>query len=152
MQMVGLPDDHLIWINLVNPEELHEVLLQLVGDPYFPYGLSVGPPNLPEEEDPLEDEKEDYIEEVEDYEDEGILQDAQQQMDDDGPVEDEEGLTDEESAPPTPPSSPYKPCYQPCRHHGKSHILMRTMRMHVPQVYHLETFAYVSRLIIGQKR
>lgn len=39
--------------------------------------------------------------------------DAQEEMDDDGPIEDEKGLTNEEPAFPTTPPSPHGPYYQP---------------------------------------
>lgn len=73
-------------------------------------------------------------------------------MEDDGPVEDEEGLIDEEPTPLSPIPSPYRPYYQPYCNHGNSPLLMRTLRMHVPPLSHLDTFTYVSQPISGQKR
>lgn len=83
MQMVGLPDDHPTWIDLVDPEYLQEVSLQLGGDPYF---LAV----LSEEDNPSEDKEADDLEEVEEYKDEGILQNAIEEMDVDDPIKDED--------------------------------------------------------------
>lgn len=151
--MARLPNDHPVLIDLVDSKDIYDVLLQLARDLYFLESLLIALADL--EDDPSEAEEEDDPEEVEDPEDECILQDDQEEIDDDSPVEDKEGLNDEEPSHPTLPSSTHSPFYQPYRFHGKSPLLMRTPRMHVHPVYHLETFTYVSRQtrpISGQKR
>ncbi|CAI9286602.1 unnamed protein product [Lactuca saligna] len=54
-------------------------------------------PSEDEEEDPSEDEDKAHIEEVVESGDEGILEDAHYELDNDGLVEDDEGLIDEET-------------------------------------------------------
>lgn len=110
--MAGLSDNPTAWIELIDSEDVHKVLLQLAADLYFPLGFWIAPANISEMEDPLDDEEEDDPAEVKESEDEGILEDAQLEMDDYGSFQDEEGLTDEEPAPPTLQSSPHRPYYQ----------------------------------------
>ncbi|CAI9284974.1 unnamed protein product [Lactuca saligna] len=62
----------------------------------------VSPADLSEEKDSSKNEEDKDIKEILDSDDEGILQDVEE-IEDDGPIE--EGLTDEEHAPPNPPSS-----------------------------------------------
>lgn len=124
--MADVPDDQPQWMQIADPDELHEVPLYLAGDPYFPHDDLVAPVDFLEEEHPSEDEEEDDPEEDEESDDEGIPHDAQE-IEDDGPIK--EGLTDEEPAPPTPPSSPTRSNCQPYLLCSKGPHLMRTPGM-----------------------
>lgn len=140
--MVDLLDVHPARMTLADPKDLHEVTLQLAGDPYFPEGAPVTLVDLSKEEDPSKEEEHDP-KEVEESNDEGILQDVEE-IDDDDPIEDKESLNGEEPTPSTPPYSPSRPYYHPYHHNCKGPFLMRTPRIGISPVYHLDPSTHVS--------
>lgn len=72
MLMRDVPNDQPQWMQIVDPDELHEVPLHLVGDPYFPHDAIVSPVDFLKEEHPSEDEEKDDPEEDEEFDDEVI--------------------------------------------------------------------------------
>lgn len=57
--MAHLVDDHLAWMDTIDPDELHEVLIQLEGDPYFPQGAPLVPSDLLGKDGPSRDKEDD---------------------------------------------------------------------------------------------